>query len=326
MNDLKQKILSQVNADLQEIEKALAENLTPHLALVKDVAGHILFAGGKRLRPLLMVLSARMCDYQDAYVFRFSTIFEYLHAATLLHDDLVDDAELRRGRPVAHGVWDNSTAVLTGDYLLARALTIAADTRKPEIIGTIAWVTENMAQGEIHQLSRKGDIALAEAEYNEVIRCKTAVLFQGACIVSAQLADAPQEQIQALSDYGYHLGLAFQMADDLLDYTEDSQTLGKASGADLREGKLTLPVIHALAAATAEDHRFIVDCIRNPSFSDSDFEHIVDLLNQYGSIAYTRQKAHDHVARAVEEISRFPASVHRDLLNDIAAFALERNA
>ncbi len=326
MSDLRQKILSRVKVDLEKIEGALSENLTPHLSLVKDVAGHILFSGGKRLRPLLMVLSARMCGYREDYLFRFSTIFEYLHAATLLHDDLVDNAVLRHGKPVAHGVWDNSTAVLTGDFLLARALSIAADAQKPEIIGTIAWVTENMAQGEIHQLSRKGDIALAEAEYNEVIRCKTAVLFQGACIVSAQLADAPRDWIQALSDYGYHLGLAFQMADDLLDYTEDTQTLGKVSGADLREGKLTLPVIHALAAASVEDHRFIAGCIQDPGFTDPDFENLVGLLDHYGSIAYTRQKAHDHVARAVGELSRFPASAHRELLSDIAAFALERNA
>ncbi|MBC2745349.1 MAG: polyprenyl synthetase family protein [Desulfosarcina sp.] len=204
MTDLKQKILAAVGDDLKAIEEALAENLNPYFDLVSQVAGHILFAGGKRLRPLLMVLCARLCGYSGNHTARFSTIFEYLHAATLLHDDLVDGADMRRGRQVANQLWDNPTAVLTGDFLLSRGLSIAADTGLCEVIRVIARITENMSQGEIRQLEKKGDITLTEDEYFEVIRCKTAVLFQGACRTGALVAGAKAAKVQALTSYGYH--------------------------------------------------------------------------------------------------------------------------
>ncbi len=326
MSDLKQKILAMVSEDLAAIETALEENLTPHVQLVREIASHILFSGGKRLRPLLMVLSARLCGYDGDYDKTFSTIFEYLHAATLLHDDLVDGASLRRGKTVAHHVWDNSTAVLTGDFLLARSLTIAAKPGNPRIIATIAWVTENMSQGEIQQLARKGDITITEDEYREVIRCKTAVLFQGACMASAQLAGASREMERALSDYGYHLGLAFQMADDLLDYTQDTQTLGKQVGADLREGKLTLPVIHALTQASADDRARMIDMIRQPDFSTDDFQSLVNMLHDNNGIAYTKACANRHVSLAKQSLAVFEPSRSRDILSDIADFSLARQA
>ena len=252
MSNIKHRILALVKDDLKEIETALKENLNPHLDLVSKIAGHILFSGGKRLRPLLMVLSARICGYDGDYDKTFSTIFEYLHAATLLHDDLVDQATLRRGKPVAHSIWDNATTVLVGDFLLARALSIASETELPNVIRIVAEITENMSQGEIHQLMRKGSLDLTEKEYMEIIRRKTAVLFQGACRVSALIAGAPNEKEIALSDYGFNLGIAFQMVDDLLDYTLDTGVLGKEVGADLKEGKLTLPVIYSLKAADAK--------------------------------------------------------------------------
>jgi len=238
MNDLKEKILSENGNDLEKIESELSENLKPYLDLVSDVAHHILFAGGKRLRPLLLVLSAKLCGYKDDYAKTVSTALEYLHAATLLHDDIIDDAVLRRGKTVAHSVYGNAITVLVGDFLLARALSICADSGKIKVIHIISDLTENMSTGEVHQLMRKGDVSLTEDEYLEVIRRKTAVLFQAACTISAVIADAPEEKEAVLSDFGYHLGIAFQMADDLLDYTMDTEALGKEIGADLREGKL----------------------------------------------------------------------------------------
>jgi len=237
MSDLKQEILAMVKDDLAAIEDELERNLNPYLDLISKIAHHILFSGGKRLRPLLMVLSARLCGYEGNYDKTFSIIFEYLHAATLLHDDLIDDAAMRRGKPVAHSIWGNSAAILVGDFLLARSLSISAKTGNIKVIRTIAKITENMSKGEIHQLMRKGDLDISQEEYLEVIRRKTAVLFQGACRISAIIADAPNEKEKALSDYGYNLGLAFQMADDLLDYTSDTKVLGKEVGADLKEGK-----------------------------------------------------------------------------------------
>lgn len=324
-SDLKQKILSAVRDDLEAIEVELRVNLAPQFDLVSRVAGHILFAGGKRLRPLLMVLSARMCGYVDPQAARFATIFEYLHAATLLHDDLVDGSAMRRGRRVANQVWDNPTAVLTGDFLLARGLSIAADTGLSEVIRTIARITENMSQGEIRQLERKGDPSLSEAEYMDVIRCKTAVLFEGACRTGALVAGGPPEAVQGLSDYGYHLGLAFQMADDLLDYTQDGDAMGKHAGADFREGKLTLPLIYALSRASDAERQRLTTMLGNPDLDRADFIGLVKLLEKYGGIAYTRTQAADHIQRAKTHLDPFDRHPTCRLLKDIADYALARH-
>lgn len=323
-SDLKNSILNRVKDDLAEIEMALADNLHPYLDLVGDIARHILFSGGKRLRPLLMVTSAALCGYNGVNTRKFSTIFEYLHAATLLHDDLVDGAGIRRGQRVAHKIWGNSSAVLVGDFLLARSLTVAAETGSPRVIGVIAGITENMSQGEIHQLLRKGAVDLTEVEYLEVIRRKTAVLFEGACRVSAILAESGSEKEAALGDYGLHLGLAFQMADDLLDYTADSAALGKQVGADLREGKLTLPVIHALREARGADRERIVQIVATPDFSVAEFNSLVARLESLGSIEYTRRQAAGHIHQAKQALMVFEACPARDLLIDIADYALAR--
>lgn len=324
MSDLKNRVLSLVQDDLDGIETALLENLRPNLDLVSKVAHHILFSGGKRLRPLLMVLSARLCDYQGDYDKTFSVIFEYLHAATLLHDDLVDGAGLRRGKPASHAVWGNEIAVLVGDFLLARGLAIAAETEEPRIIKIISNITENMSQGEIYQIDRKGKTDLTEAEYMDIIRRKTAVLFQGACRISAILAQASEDKEKALAQYGYHLGMAFQMVDDLLDYTFDTQALGKTVGADLREGKLTLPVIVALHRATFEDSALMEKIIQDETFSRQDFEWLVEKISQYGGFEYTRTLAFEHTAKARRALELFPVSPTRDILSDLAGVALER--
>ena len=318
MNDLKKKILAENGKDLEQIEAELSENLKPYLDLVSDVARHILFAGGKRLRPLLLVLSARLCGYHENYAKTVSTALEYLHAATLLHDDIVDDAILRRGKTVAHSLYGNATTVLVGDFLLARALALCADSGKIKVIHIISDLTENMSTGEVHQLMRKGDVSLTEDEYLEVIRRKTAVLFQAACTVSAVIADAPEEKEKALADFGYHLGIAFQMVDDLFDYTMDTADLGKEIGADLREGKLTLPVIHALKQANPADRDAMVKIIKNEAFTVDEFNVLVDLLKRNDGIAYTENKAAFCIEKAKEALSVFEPSKTRDSLFDSA--------
>ncbi|MBW1859742.1 MAG: polyprenyl synthetase family protein, partial [Deltaproteobacteria bacterium] len=241
MKGLKEQILGSVRQDVDDIEVALTENLQPHLPLVSQVAKYIMFSGGKRIRPLLMVLSARLCGYKGDYDKTLSVVFEYLHAATLLHDDVVDDADVRRGNPVAHSIWGAPATVLVGDFLLARSIAIAAETDSVPIIDVLAHTTAQMSEGEIHQLLHRGDLATGETDYMEIIGRKTAFLIQSACRVGALLAEAPAEQVEALSEYGYSLGISFQMADDLLDYTADTAVLGKPIGTDLKEGKLTLP-------------------------------------------------------------------------------------
>jgi octaprenyl-diphosphate synthase len=324
--ELKQKIMVLVKDDLAAIEAALAENLTPHLELVKNVASHILFAGGKRLRPLLMVLCARICGYRGSYDKTFSTIFEYLHAATLLHDDLIDGAATRRGRTVANRLWDPATVVLVGDFLLARSLSIAARTGIPEVISVISHITEEMSQGEIHQLMRKGSLDLSEAEYLNIIRRKTAVLFQGACRISALIADAPKAVEEALAAFGFNLGMAFQMADDLLDYTLDSRMLGKGVGADLKEGKLTLPVIYALLQADSVDRRQLTKIISDPGLSEQDFKFLIGRLERLGGIAYTRNQAETYIIAAKEALSIFEEGQTKQILLHLADYALAREA
>lgn len=325
MADLKARILAAVATELEEIEAALAANLAPNLDLVKRVAGHILFSGGKRLRPLLTVLCGRLCGYQGREDRTYATIFEYLHAATLLHDDVVDGGAMRRGQPVAHHIWDPAAVVLTGDFLLSRGLAIAARTGLPAVIRVIARITEEMSQGEIHQLSRKGALDLTESEYLQIIRRKTAVLFEGACQVGAQISGAPEGQEAAVAAYGFNLGMAFQMADDLLDYTLDSETLGKGVGADLREGKLTLPVIHALGKAPAERGEAMRTTIVDPEFTHEAFANLITDLAELGGIAYTRRCAETYLKKAKDALAIFPEDPTRQVLTDIADYALERN-
>jgi len=315
----------QVENDLEEIEVALQQNLNPYLDLVSQIAGHILFSGGKRLRPLLMVLSARICGYKGDYDKVFSTIFEYLHAATLLHDDLVDEATLRRGKPVANSIWGNAATVLVGDFLLARSLAIAAETKQPDVIKVVSGITENMSQGEIHQLMRKGSLDLTEAEYMEIIKRKTAVLFQGTCRSGALIADVSLTKETALSDYGFNLGIAFQMVDDLLDYTLDTATLGKEVGADLKEGKMTLPVIYSLKSADEKNRTRMENIIKNKNFSVNDFETLIKMIDKYGGQLYTQNLATEYVKNAKEALAVFQNSKTKEVLLMIADYTLSRN-
>ncbi len=256
----------------------------------------------------------------------YSTIFEYLHAATLLHDDLVDGATLRRGKPVAHSIWGNPITVLAGDFLLGRSLSISAETGLPKVIKIIAKITEDMSQGEIHQLIRMGNLDLTEDEYMEIIRRKTAVLMQGACWTGALIATASEREEKALSEYGFNLGIAFQMADDLLDYTSDTSILGKEIGIDLKEGKLTLPVIYSLKKVNSEDRIIMEKIITDKNFSFNDFKILIGLLEKCGGLEYTKRLASEHIEKAKKSILFFKPSATKDLLLNIADYALVREA
>ena len=324
MTTPKKKILDKVKNDLADIEAALEDKLRPHFDLVDKIARHITFAGGKRIRPLLMILSARLCGYKGGRDKIFSTVFEFLHTATLLHDDLVDGASIRRGKPVANLIWGNAAAVLVGDFLLARSLTITAEMGKLELIKIIAKITEEMSLGELLQLQSKGMIDLSEEVYMKIIWSKTAALFQGACSAGAIIANASNEKVKALATYGENLGLAFQMADDLLDYTSSSESLGKKTGADLREEKLTIPVIYAYKTADSKDKEIIKKIILNKNFSDDDFKRLVQVLKKNKGIEYTEKQALKHVLKAQDALLLFNPSETRKILINIADFAMIR--
>jgi octaprenyl-diphosphate synthase len=324
MKGLKEQILESVRQDLSEIEAALTENLKPYLPMVSHVAKYIMFSGGKRIRPLLMILSARLCGYNGNYDKTLSVVFEYLHAATLLHDDVVDDADVRRGNPVAHSIWGTPATVLVGDFLLARSITIAAETDSVPIIDVLADTTAQMSEGEIHQLLHKGDLSVSETDYMEVISRKTAYLIRAACQVGALLAEAQEEQVQALAEYGYQLGIAFQMADDVLDYTADTKVIGKPVGTDLKEGKLTMPIIYALNRATGEDRRRLEIIIQDPDIKEEDFEAVLELIKKYDGVEYTRERAQEHIEKAKACLEIFSASNARRLLEQLAEYVLAR--
>jgi len=322
--DLKKRIIELTKKDLEMVETALEHHLDPNLELVREIASHLLFSGGKRLRPLLMIHSARLCGYTGGYEIEFSTLFEYLHAATLLHDDVVDKADTRRGKKAAHTRWSTPKVVLTGDFLLARALDLAARTRQPDIISVIAGITRDMSQGEINQLEKKGKLDLSEEEYLDVIEKKTAVLIQGACLSGAILARASKEKQEALRRYGFHTGMAFQMADDLLDYTGTKEALGKIPGADIREGKLTLPVIYSLAKALPKDRAWMEKIITDAAFTPEEFELFREKLIQYKGIEYTLQCALDHVKKAGRCLEEFEEGPSKEILGMITAYSIER--
>jgi octaprenyl-diphosphate synthase len=324
MKGLKEQILESVRQDLSEIEAALTENLKPYLPMVSHVAKYIMFSGGKRIRPLLMILSARLCGYNGNRDKTLSVVFEYLHAATLLHDDVVDDADVRRSNPVAHSIWGTPATVLVGDFLLARSIAIAAETDSVPIIDVLADTTAQMSEGEIHQLLHKGDLSVSETDYMEVISRKTAYLIRAACQVGALLAEAQEEQVQALAEYGYQLGIAFQMADDLLDYTADTKVIGKPVGTDLKEGKLTMPIIYALNRATGEDRRRLEIIIQDPDINEEDFEAVLELIKKYDGVEYTRDRAREHIEKAKTCLEIFSASNSRTLLEQLADYVLAR--
>lgn len=327
MSDLKKKILGIVADDLQEIEKALENNLSPHLELVKEISKHILFSGGKRLRPLLMLLSSRLCGKNTPDLYDYSIIFEYLHSATLIHDDVVDEAELRRGKKAAHTVFGAPAAVLTGDFLLARSLFIASSLKDAEIVNEVAKITEEMSQGEIHQLINKGDISTTEETYYEIINRKTAVLMEGACRTGARIAKADIKNVELLGSYGSNLGIAFQMADDLLDYVSDFEALGKNSGADLKEGKLTLPLIYTYEKSNSSQKEFIEKEIKKAvSGKEPDMLGIISLIEEYGGLKYTQETAEKHVLKAKEALKEFPDNREKEILFMLADYSISRSS
>jgi octaprenyl-diphosphate synthase len=325
MENIKEKIIKAISFDLEEIEKAIERNLSPNLELVKIISEHILFSGGKRFRPVLMLESARICGRNTKDLYDYSVIFEYLHSATLLHDDLIDEAEMRRGKKAAHNIYGAPAAVLTGDFLLARSLNLSSSLRDPEIVNEVSKITEEMSQGEIHQLIIKGSPLITEKEYFEIIKRKTAVLIEGACITGARIAKADEKSINQLGKYGYHLGMAFQMADDLLDYLSDEKALGKMPGADLKEGKLTLPLIYALSLCSENEKKFIEQEIeKGLSFNEVDFDSVLSIVEQYEGLSYTEKVAQNHVEQAKRNLDDFPDSKEKEILSMLADYSLLR--
>lgn len=322
--DLKERIYSRIQKDLQRIEAEIDRHLTSSVPLISTIGRHIMGSGGKRLRPLLVILSARLCGYEGNHDVALAVVFEFLHAATLLHDDVVDSAEFRRNQPAANKIWGNPGVVLVGDFLYSKSILMTVAYNNIHILQALSEATTEMAEGEVLQLIHADNLEIAEGEYLEVITRKTAALISAACQVGAIFGGARGEKEKALKSYGHHLGIAFQLIDDTLDYMGSSQELGKPIGNDIQQGKATLPLIYALRNGSEKQSKLLLDVFSSASIQPEDFDQVRELVIRSGGIEYTRRMAEDYVRRAKEVIQIFPYHPVRDILCDIADYVICR--
>jgi len=321
---IKQRIYAQVNPDLERIEAEISRHLTTSVPLVAVVGRHILASGGKRLRPLLMIQAARLCGYRGNHDATLAIVFEYLHAATLLHDDVVDNAEFRRNNPAANVMWGNPAVVLVGDFLYSKSILLTVGYNNIRILQVLSEATTKMAEGEVLQLINADNLEIDESEYLEVIVRKTAVLISAACQVGAIFGGGSATQEEALRAYGHHLGIAFQLVDDTLDFTGKWEELGKPIGNDVQEGKATLPLIHTMYHSLPEEKEQIRKIFSADKILPKDFERVRDLVIRTGGIDRTMRLAIQHVEQAKEGLQMFPDSPTRDILLDIADYVVYR--
>ena len=295
-----------------------------HAPRIPEVTAHLVEAGGKRLRPMLTLAAARLCGYGGPHHLHLAATVEFIHTATLLHDDVVDESGKRRGRPTANLLWDNKSSVLVGDYLFARSFQLMVETGSLRVLDILADASATIAEGEVLQLTAAQDLATDESIYLQVVRGKTAALFAAATEVGGIIAGAPEAQVAALRAYGDALGIAFQIVDDLLDYGGAADALGKNLGDDFRERKLTLPVIKAVAQATPEERAFWTRVIEKGDQRADDLDEALRLLAHHGALEATRSDALGWVATARDALGALPDHPLRDLLDDLAGYVVER--
>ncbi|MDK3073352.1 polyprenyl synthetase family protein [Sedimentitalea sp. JM2-8] len=295
-----------------------------HAPRIPEVTAHLVEAGGKRLRPMLTLAAARLCGYSGPFHIHLAATVEFIHTATLLHDDVVDESGQRRGRPTANLLWDNKSSVLVGDYLFARSFQLMVETGSLRVLDILANAAATIAEGEVLQLTASQNLATDEAVYLQVVRGKTAALFSAATEVGGVIAGAPQAQVQALFNYGDALGIAFQIADDLLDYTGDASATGKNVGDDFRERKLTLPVIKAVAQATPEELSFWKRTIEDGRQTPGDLETALAIMAKYGTLDATRADALDWAEKARLALAKLPQDPIRDMLEDLTDYVVSR--
>lgn len=295
-----------------------------HAPRIPEVTAHLVEAGGKRLRPLLTLAAARMLGYAGQDHIKLAATVEFIHTATLLHDDVVDESQRRRGRPTANLLWDNKSSVLVGDYLFSRSFQLMVETGNLRVLDILANASATIAEGEVLQLTAAQDLRTDEAVYLQVVRGKTAALFSAATEVGGVIAGAPEDQVRALFDYGDALGIAFQIVDDILDYGGTAAVIGKNTGDDFRERKLTLPVIHAVARADAEERAFWVRVIEKGDQRDGDLDRAMLILKSHGAIDYARTVALAWAGRSRQAICNLPASDFRSTLSELADFVVQR--
>lgn len=318
-------IFSLYKDEMHQVEVHLDRYITSDVKLIPEVAHHLIDSGGKRLRPLLHLICAKLCGYSGKHRFPLAASIEFIHTASLLHDDVIDEALLRRGKTSANHLWGNAASVLVGDFLYSKAFSLLSDIGDIRVSQLMSKMTNVMSEGEVFQLMKCGDTSLTEKEYLSIVEKKTAVLISSACESGALLGGAAEEQTRALGQYGYNIGMAFQITDDTLDYMAKEEDFGKSIGKDLEEGKMTLPLIYTLTKCSEDERIKIKSTIENKSFTPDAIEDIFTLIHQSGGIDYSLKRAKQFISQARNSLDIFPASSEKEHLTVVAGYILSRN-
>jgi octaprenyl-diphosphate synthase len=318
-------LLALVSDDLKQVNELIVQRMHSPVALIPQLAGHIIAAGGKRLRPLLTLASARMCGYQGKRHIALAACVEFIHTATLLHDDVVDESDLRRGLATANAVWGNKASVLVGDFLFSRAFQVMVEDGSLSVLSILANASAVIAEGEVLQLMTANDTETTEHAYLEVIKAKTATLFSAACRVGAVVAGRPKIEEDALDAYGLNLGIAFQIVDDVLDYAAHQATLGKTVGDDFRDGKITLPVVLSFLRGDETERTFWRRTLEDQEQKDGDLAKAITLMEKHGSLRDSIERARHYGAVARDALGVFPDSAEKRALLELVDFAIARS-
>ncbi len=309
---------------MRQVEVHLDRYITSEVKLIPEVAHHLIASGGKRFRPLLHLICARLCGYNGDHRFPLAAAIEFIHTASLLHDDVIDEAVIRRGKTSANNVWGNAASVLVGDFLYSKAFKLMSEIGDIRLVQLMSKMTNIMSEGEVFQLMKCGDTTLTEAEYFGIVEKKTAVLISAACESGAVLGGASSDQARALEQYGYKIGMSFQITDDTLDYMASQNDFGKAIGKDLEEGKMTLPLIFALAQISSDRREMIKTAIEKKTFSPETVRTIFEIVQKSGGIDYALGRAKQLITEAKDGLSVFAAHPEKDHLLAVADYILSR--
>ncbi|RUM52148.1 MAG: octaprenyl diphosphate synthase [Methylococcus sp.] len=318
-----QSIQELTRQDIAAVDQIILKELTSDVVLINQIGQYIVNSGGKRLRPVLLLLAAKALSYEGTHHLMLAAVVEFIHTATLLHDDVVDDSDLRRGKNTVNAVWGNAASVLVGDYLLSKTFEMMVCTGNMRVMDLVSHTTTAIAEGEVLQLLNVHNPATTEERYLEVISRKTAILFSAAAQLAAVLTESSEETELALKNYGLHLGIAFQLIDDVLDYKADPEQTGKNIGDDLSEGKPTLPLIHAILHSEKSQADIIRNAIREGDRNS--FAEIYKIVESCNAIAYTERRAEEEAQRAIDALAVIPTSTSKDVLISLAEFSVQRN-
>ena len=320
------EVIALIAADLERVEKALGVDTVCSVEAVTAISQHLQLSGGKRLRPALLLLSSGLCGYRGESAIRMGAVVEVIHTATLVHDDIIDGAEVRRGRPSTNQRWGNQTSVLAGDWLYMQAFNLALRERNFYVLDSLIELTQMMVEGELMQMERAGRIDVTPEQHLDLVNRKTACLFCVCARLGAVLAGVESDVEQRLADYGWNLGTAFQLIDDILDFTADEATLGKPVGNDLREGKVTLPLILSLQRCTPEEKRLVETVLNDGNYDSVPFAEIRSLVDRYDGIETVRSRAIEYTERATGQLTRFDESPYKRALYSVSDWVVDRQS